>query len=77
MFHLDHRVVRAIHADRIPRDLDARVALAAAMADAKAEARDDDQPGRANRLRRAVGRSLVAAGSRLAAEPPPRPARTR
>ncbi len=64
MSRIDPQVVRAIHDERLARDLEARIALAQAALD------------RPSGLRRLVGRSLVAAGSRLAAEPPPRPARS-
>jgi hypothetical protein len=67
MNHLDHRLIRQLDAHRIPAHLDAHVALRDAAADGSA---------RPNPVRLAVGRSLVAVGRWIAAEPPPRPARS-
>jgi hypothetical protein len=69
MNHLDHRLVRQLDAHRIPAHLDAHVALRDAAADASADPRPHP-------VRLAVGRSLVAVGRWVAAEPPPRRARS-
>ncbi len=62
-FQLDPRVDRILQGDRPPRDLEARLALARSGAGGPAS------------LRRLVGAWLIAAGSALGAEPPPRAAR--
>jgi hypothetical protein len=62
-FQLDPRVDRLLEGERIPRDLEARIALSHSAAGGPA------------RLRRLVGRWLIAAGSALGADPPPRAAR--
>jgi len=64
MFFHDRSVVLAVHAARY-------VALRRPLLQPA-----QDSPSRPSRVRRAVGRSLLVAGSRLIAEPPPRPART-
>jgi hypothetical protein len=64
-FQLDPRVDRVLAGHRIPRDLEARIALARSAAE------------RPTGLRRLVGGWLIAAGSALGAEPPPRVARSR
>jgi hypothetical protein len=64
MFFHDRSVVLAVHAERYA------VASHASFQPARAA------PSQPNRVRRAVGRSLLVAGSRLVAEPPRRPART-
>jgi hypothetical protein len=64
-FQLDPRVVRLLAGDRVPPDLEARIALAHSGAERPAS------------LRRLVGGWLMAAGSALGAEPPPRVARSR
>lgn len=66
MNHFDHRLVRQLDSHRIPAHLDAHVALRDAA----------DESARPNAVRLAVGRSLVAVGRWVAAEPPPRPARS-
>ncbi len=65
MFPHDKRLIDAIHADRIRPEREA--IQIAALGEAATEV------ARPHPLRRAVGRSLVAVGSRLAAEPPSRP----
>jgi hypothetical protein len=62
-FQLDPRVDRILQGDRPSRDLEARIALA------------QSPSARPGSLRRLVGAWLIAAGSALGAEPPPRAAR--
>ncbi len=66
MSHFDHRLVRQLDSHRIPADLSAHVALRDAA----------EASVRPNPVRMAVGRSLVAIGRWVAAEPPPRLARS-
>lgn len=71
MGQIEHRIALAIHAQRIPRDLELRRALREAR-----ESRQLPASG-PHPVRRVLGHSLVAAGQWLAADPPPRrPART-
>lgn len=65
MLPIGPQVVLAIDAERIPRDLEARLALA----------RSRPAGDRPHPLRRALGRTLLAVGSWLAAESPPHAAR--
>ncbi len=62
-FQLDPRVDRVLQGDRPARDFEARLALARSSSRHPAS------------LRRLVGGWLIAAGSALGAEPPPRAAR--
>ncbi len=64
MSPLERRVILGFHAEPAPRHREAHIASVKAP---------QIEP---NRARRALGRSLVAVGSWLAAEPPRQPART-